>query len=88
MKDEQVRKGFYVVYNKFWLKHKNQIPTRESEDWERLHAEALALQKEFPVLAKTVNLMEIELDERMRTGGNHELRNSNAEDKTHPPASG
>lgn len=66
MTDEQVKNGFNEVYNRFWLKNKNHIPERDSEEWDRIHAEVNALRGKYPFLADTVIRMEVELDERMR----------------------
>lgn len=69
MTDEQVKNGFNEVYNRFWLKNKNHIPERDSEEWDRIHAEVNALRGKYPFLADTVIRMEVELDERMRGRG-------------------
>lgn len=66
MTNEQVQAGFTEVYNNFWNRHKNRIPDRFSEEWERIHTYSVVLQKKYPFLSQTVIEMEIELDERMR----------------------
>lgn len=78
--DEQVKKGFNEVYNQFWLKNKSNIPGRDSEEWDRIHADATALRKKYPFLDEVVIQLEIELDERMREEEINESKNINARD--------
>ena len=70
MTDDQVKQGFDEVYNQFWRKYKQNIPERNSQEWERIHTYVVVLQKKYPFLRQTVLEMEIELDKRMREIGN------------------
>ena len=66
MTDREVQAGFDEVYNQFWRKYRNNIPDRQSDEWERMHTYSVVLQKKYPFLSQAIQKMEIELDERMR----------------------
>lgn len=66
MTNEQVKKGFREVYNSFWNRYKDNVPGKDSEEWERIRTWSMVLQKKYPFLKETVIQMELELDQRMR----------------------
>ncbi len=69
MTNEQVRDGFTEVYNQFWNKYKNNVPEKNSDEWDRIHDWVTVLKKKYPFLVQTVVDLEIELDQRMRKRG-------------------
>ncbi len=71
MTNEQVSEGFTKVYNRFWNRYKNNVPEKDSVEWDRLHAQASSLRKDYPFLAGTVTDLEEELDQRMRRSGRY-----------------
>lgn len=72
MTNGQVSEGFTEVYNRFWNRYKNNVPHKDSEEWDRIHAQASSLRKNYPFLASTVTDLEVELDQRMRRGERHD----------------
>ncbi len=66
MTNEQVRDGFNEVYNRFWNRYKNDVPDKDSEEWDHIHAWVTAIRKKYPFLAETAINLEVELDRRMR----------------------
>lgn len=36
MTNEQVRDGFNEVYNQFWNKYKNNVPQKDSQEWDQI----------------------------------------------------
>ena len=50
MTNERVRRGFMEVYNEFWNRYKNNTPTRDSGEWERIRTWSVVLQKKYPFL--------------------------------------
>lgn len=71
MTNEQVKQGFTEVYNEFWNRYKNHVPSKDSEEWERIRTWSVVLQKKYPFLKETVIQLELELDQRMRKGNRH-----------------
>lgn len=68
MTNEQVRDGFNEVYNQFWNKYKNNVPDKDSEEWERIRTWVTVIGKKYPFLSQTITDLEVELDKRMRRG--------------------
>lgn len=66
MTNEQVGQGFAEVYNEFWNRYKNNVPVRDSDEWERIRTWSVVLQKKYPFLKETILELEVELDRRMR----------------------
>lgn len=69
MTDGQVKAGFDEVYNQFWRKYKDDLPSRDADEWDRIYSRMVELQKMYPFLEDTLRAMFIEFDERMRADG-------------------
>ena len=65
MTNERVRRGFMEVYNEFRNRYKNNTPTRDSGEWERIRTWSVVLQKKYPFLKETILSLEVELGQRM-----------------------
>ena len=59
MTNERVRRGFMEVYNEFWNRYKNNTPTRDSGEWERIRTWSVVLQKKYPFLKETILSLEV-----------------------------
>lgn len=66
MTNDKVKKGFDEIYNKFWLKYRDKQLQRESDEWERIHSQAIILMKKYSFAKETIVNLLTELDRRMR----------------------
>lgn len=66
MTNEEVKQGFNVIYNDFWLKYRDRQLQKESDEWERMCTAAIVLMRKYPFAKEMIANLLTELDQRMR----------------------
>lgn len=74
MTNDEVKKGFDEIYNEFWLKYRDKQLPRESDEWERMHSQAIILMKKYSFAKETIVNLLTELDQRTRRKTNAKIK--------------
>ena len=64
MTNEQVRDGFNEVYNQFWYKYKNNVPQKDSQEWDQIVDLSAKLRESYPFMKETILSLVEELNQR------------------------
>lgn len=64
MTNEQVRDGFNEVYNQFWNKYKNNVPQKDSQEWDQVVDWSEKLRESYSFMKETILSLVEELNQR------------------------
>ena len=64
MTNEQVRDGFNEVYNQFWNKYKNNVPQKDSQEWDQIVDLSAKLRESYPFMKEKILSLVEELNQR------------------------
>ena len=64
MTNEQVRDGFNEVYNQCWNKYKNNVPQKDSQEWDKIVDLSAKLRESYPFMKETILSLVEELNQR------------------------